>query len=163
LALRGGLVRMIRGQHEPQVAVLVRGLALARRDVDDDRVPQVRVRPRGQVLQPGLLRGLPERDGQRVGLARVAAPADLEPGELAGWWPLISPPGEYAAEAEYLAALLSSAAGAGRRAEVLDLGSGGGCVALHLSRAGLALTLVDRSAPMLAASRGLNPGLPHLQ
>ena len=78
-------------------------------------------------------------------------------GELAGWWPLISPPGEYAAEAEYLAALLSAGAdggaGAGRPAEVLDLGSGGGCVALHLSRAGLALTLVDRSAPMLAASR----------
>ena len=92
-------------------------------------------------------------------------------GELASWWPLISPPGEYAAEAEYLAALLSAGAdggaggdsGAGRPAEVLDLGSGGGCVALHLSRAGLALTLVDRSAPMLAASRELNPGLPHLQ
>ena len=83
LALRGGLVRMVRGQHEPQVTVLVRGLALARRDVDDDRVPQVRVRPRGQVRQPGLLRGLPERDGQRVGLARVAVPADLEPGLLA--------------------------------------------------------------------------------
>jgi SAM-dependent methyltransferase len=84
-------------------------------------------------------------------------------GELAPWWPLISPPGEYAAEAEYLAALLSPAAGSGRRAEVLDLGSGGGHVALHLARAGLALTLVDRSAPMLAASRELNPGLPHLQ
>jgi SAM-dependent methyltransferase len=88
-------------------------------------------------------------------------------GELAGWWPLISPPGEYAAEAQYLAALLSAGADggavAGRPAEVLDLGSGGGCVALHLSRAGLALTLVDRSAPMLAASRELNPGLPHLQ
>ena len=88
-------------------------------------------------------------------------------GELASWWPLISPPGEYAAEAEYLAALLSAGAasgtGAGRPAGVLDLGSGGGCVALHLSRAGLALTLVDRSAAMLAASRELNPGLPHLQ
>ena len=31
-------------------------------------------------------------------------------GELAGWWPLISPPGEYAAEAQYLAALLSAGA-----------------------------------------------------
>jgi SAM-dependent methyltransferase len=86
-------------------------------------------------------------------------------GELASWWPLISPPEGYAPEAEYLAALLSAGAdgGAGRPAEVLDLGSGGGCVALHLSRAGLVLTLVDRSAPMLAASRELNPGLPHLQ
>src|SRR5262245_36641233 len=82
-------------------------------------------------------------------------------GELASWWPLISPPGEYAAESEYLAALIAAAVGP--RAEVLDLGSGGGCVALHLSRAGLALTLVDRSAPMLAASRELNPDLPHLQ
>lgn len=84
-------------------------------------------------------------------------------GELAPWWPLISPPGEYAAEARYLAALLSPAAGAGSRAEVLDLGSGGGHVALHLAQAGLGLTLVDRSPPMLAASRELNPGLPHLQ
>jgi SAM-dependent methyltransferase len=84
-------------------------------------------------------------------------------GDLASWWPLISPPGGYAAEAAYLAALLSSAAGASGRAEVLDLGSGGGCVALHLARAGLDLTLVDRSAAMLAASRELNPDLPHLE
>src|SRR5262249_61544202 len=66
-----------------------------------------------------------------------------------------------AAESECGAARSAAAAGPG--AEVLDLGSGGGCVALHLSRAGLDLTLLDRSAPMLAASRELNPGLPHLQ
>jgi SAM-dependent methyltransferase len=76
--------------------------------------------------------------------------------DLADWWPLISPPGEYAAESAYLAGLFPPGA------EVLDLGSGGGCVALHLSRAGLAVTLVDRSGAMLAASRRLNPGLPHL-
>ena len=37
-------------------------------------------------------------------------------GELASWWPLISPPGEYAAEAEYLAALLSARPDGGARA-----------------------------------------------
>ncbi len=32
-------------------------------------------------------------------------------GDLAPWWPLISPPGEYAAESAYLAAVLAAAPG----------------------------------------------------
>jgi SAM-dependent methyltransferase len=80
--------------------------------------------------------------------------------DLAGWWPLISPPGEYAEEAAYLAAVFGSAAVPVR--EVLDLGSGGGHNAVHL-KGRLALTLVDISEEMLAVSRRLNPECAHLQ
>ena len=80
--------------------------------------------------------------------------------ELAGWWPLISPVEEYTAEAEYLIAVLRSAAVPVR--EVLDLGSGGGHVATHLKDA-FTLTLVDISPDMLAVSRALNPQCAHHQ
>lgn len=82
-------------------------------------------------------------------------------GELAGWWPLISPPGEYAQEATYLAAVLSGAAAIPVH-DVLDLGSGGGHVALHLSDR-FTLTLSDISAEMLTASRKLNPRCRHVR
>jgi SAM-dependent methyltransferase len=80
--------------------------------------------------------------------------------DLAGWWPLISPPGEYAAEAACLAGVFGEAA-AGVH-EVLDLGSGGGHVAVHL-KGRFALTLVDLSPDMLAVSRRLNPECAHVQ
>ena len=81
-------------------------------------------------------------------------------GDLAEWWPLISPPEEYAQEAGRLAAVFGTAAILVH--EVLDLGSGGGHVAAHLKRR-LALTLVDLSGPMLAVSRQLNPECEHVQ
>src|SRR5215472_15506803 len=80
--------------------------------------------------------------------------------DLADWWPLISPPQEYAEEAAYLAAVLDTAEGPVR--EVLDLGSGGGHVAVHLKH-GFSLTLVDISPEMLAVSRRLNPECAHRQ
>jgi SAM-dependent methyltransferase len=80
--------------------------------------------------------------------------------DLAPWWPLISPPEEYAEEAAYLAPILGS--GPAARPEVLDLGSGGGHVAVHLKER-LALTLVDLSAQMLSSSRRLNPECAHLE
>src|ERR1035438_4250602 len=80
--------------------------------------------------------------------------------DLAGWWPLISPLGEYAEEAAYLAGVFRSAAVPVR--EVLDLGSGGGHVAVHLKER-LALTLVDLSEEMLAVSRELNPECQHIR
>jgi SAM-dependent methyltransferase len=82
-------------------------------------------------------------------------------GELAGWWPLISPPAEYAQEASYLAAVLSSTAAIGVH-DVLDLGSGGGHVAVYL-RDRFALTLTDISDDMLAVSRRLNPRCRHVR
>jgi len=79
--------------------------------------------------------------------------------DLAGWWPLISPPEEYAAEAGYLAAVFRCAAITVR--QVLDLGSGGGHVAVHLKDQ-FSLTLADLSQEMLAVSGRLNPECAHL-
>jgi SAM-dependent methyltransferase len=76
--------------------------------------------------------------------------------DLAPWWPLISPPEDYAEEAAYVASLLGSAH------DVLELGSGGGHNAFHL-KARVALTLVDLSPGMLEASRRLNPECEHLE
>jgi SAM-dependent methyltransferase len=81
-------------------------------------------------------------------------------GDLAEWWPLISPPEEYVEEGTLLAALFAAATPPVR--EVLDLGSGGGHVACHLKGA-LALTLVDLSEEMLSVSRRLNPECAHVQ
>jgi trans-aconitate methyltransferase len=80
-------------------------------------------------------------------------------GDLAEWWPLISPPAEYAEEAAFVARILGSASIPVR--EVLELGSGGGHNAVHL-RQRFAMTLVDLSEQMLAVSRGLNPECEHL-
>ncbi len=79
-------------------------------------------------------------------------------GELAVWWPLVSPPEEYAEEAAFVGTLLDSATIPVR--EVLELGSGGGHVASHLSGR-FAMTLVDLSDAMLDLSRRLNPGCEH--
>jgi SAM-dependent methyltransferase len=80
-------------------------------------------------------------------------------GELAGWWPLISPPGEYAGDA---AAIDAEFAATGTAVgTVLDLGSGGGNVALHLKH-DRSMTLVDLSEDMLAVSRSLNPDCEHV-
>lgn len=81
-------------------------------------------------------------------------------GDLAEWWPLISPAEEYSDEAGFVAALLQRAGLAGR--EVLELGSGGGHNAVHLKE-GFAMTLVDLSAEMLEVSRRLNPDCDHYQ
>lgn len=81
--------------------------------------------------------------------------------DLADWWPLISPPREYAEEAAYLGAVFSSTAAVPVH-EVLDLGSGGGHIAMYL-KDDFRLTLVDISDNMLAVSRRLNPECRHLR
>ena len=80
--------------------------------------------------------------------------------DLARWWPLISPPAEYAEEAAQVAQLLASASIPVR--EVLELGSGGGNNASHLT-AHFAMTLVDLSEDTLSVSRRLNPDCVHHQ
>ena len=80
--------------------------------------------------------------------------------DLAGWWPLISPPEEYTAEAAHLADVFGAAEIPVR--EVLDLGSGGGGVAVHLKDR-LAMTLVDLADEMLDVSRRLNPECEHVR
>ena len=80
-------------------------------------------------------------------------------GDLAPWWPLISPPEDYVAEGDMVAALLAGADPAIQT--VLELGSGGGHVASHLTGR-FAMTLVDLSPAMLAESTRLNPGCAHV-
>jgi SAM-dependent methyltransferase len=80
--------------------------------------------------------------------------------DLADWWPLISPLAEYADDVAVLEAVFGAQPEPIRT--VLDLGSGGGNVAWHLS-CDRELTLLDQSADMLAVSRQLNPQCEHVQ
>jgi len=81
-------------------------------------------------------------------------------GDLARWWPLISPPDDYTEEAAFAASLLTGADFPVQ--EVLELGSGGGHNAVHLKEH-FAMTLVDLSEAMLNVSRRLNPECVHRQ
>ncbi|MDP1572547.1 MAG: class I SAM-dependent methyltransferase [Vicinamibacterales bacterium] len=79
--------------------------------------------------------------------------------DLAGWWPLLSPPSEYEEEAGvYAQALIDACDGEPRT--LLELGSGGGNNASFLKRR-FQCTLVDPAPGMLAHSRVLNPECEH--
>ncbi len=80
---------------------------------------------------------------------------------LAAWWPLLSPPGDYAEEAADLLPSLVAAPDAPPRT-MLELGCGGGSLAWHL-KAHFALTLSDLSPHMLAVSRATNPECEHVE
>jgi SAM-dependent methyltransferase len=82
-------------------------------------------------------------------------------GELAAWFHLLTAPEDYAEEAQLYRRLLLERAD-GPVENVLELGSGGGNNASHLKR-DFTLTLVDRSAEMLALSRTLNPECQHVE
>ena len=75
--------------------------------------------------------------------------------ELAEWWPLFSPPSEYPEEAADLLARLGPVARG--RPTLLELGSGGGSLASHLTPH-FRMTLTDVSPGMLAVNRSVNPG-----
>jgi SAM-dependent methyltransferase len=81
-------------------------------------------------------------------------------GDLAAWWPLISAVEDYAEEASLFASVLRDHVDPLQT--VLELGSGGGNNAWHM-KAGFAMTLVDLSSAMLAASRAINPDCEHLE
>lgn len=90
-----------------------------------------------------------------------ASPGPSLYGRLAEWWPLLSPPEEYAEEAEVYRQLLEDASDVPLKS-VLELGSGGGNNASHL-KAHFELTLSDASPQMLALSRALNPECEHVE
>ena len=81
--------------------------------------------------------------------------------ELASWWPLLSPPEEYAEEAAFYERALLAGCRLPPRT-VLELGSGGGSNASHL-KARFEMTLVDPSPGMLRVSRALNPECEHVE
>lgn len=80
-------------------------------------------------------------------------------GRLAGWWPLLSPPEDYADEAQIYGDLLAEQGGEG--GTLLELGSGGGHLSSHLTKR-FVMTLSDLSPDMLAVSEKLNPGCRHV-
>jgi len=79
--------------------------------------------------------------------------------DLAPWWPLISPPEDYAAVAEILRSAFRDSLRPGRHS-LLDLGVGGGNHLSHLTSDFDAVG-VDLSDEMLAHSRELNPTVEH--
>ena len=82
--------------------------------------------------------------------------------ELATWWPLLSPPEEYAEEAAFFMQVLSEAR-LPASPSLLELGCGGGSNAFYLKKMFAEVTLTDLSPQMLAISRSLNPECEHLQ
>ena len=96
--------------------------------------------------------------GMRDKTKSAAAPRLYD--DLAGWWPLLSPPTEYEGEAADLLPRLGMAAPRGQPT-MLELGAGGGSLAFHLKRH-FRLTLTDKAPAMLAVSRELNPECEHL-
>jgi SAM-dependent methyltransferase len=81
--------------------------------------------------------------------------------ELATWWPLLSPPEEYADEADFFWRVLSER-GLPSAPSLLELGCGGGSNAFHLKKHFAQMMLTDLSPEMLAISRALNPECEHL-
>jgi len=81
-------------------------------------------------------------------------------GGIADWWPVISPPSEYAEEGALYVEMIRGAA-PGPVREVLELGSGGGNNASHMKGA-FAMTLVEPADGMRELSRKLNPECEHV-
>lgn len=80
--------------------------------------------------------------------------------DLAYLWPLISPPEDYAEEAQFWKAALQAHLGPGRH-RVLELGVGGGNNLSHLT-SDFDATAVDLSEDMMAHSQRLNPRVEHV-
>nr|MBA2460122.1 class I SAM-dependent methyltransferase [Gemmatimonadales bacterium] len=96
----------------------------------------------------------------RTAVPEVPAASSRMYGDLAEWWPLLSPPSEYEGEADDLLPRLGVAPGAPPRT-LLELGAGGGSLAFHLKHH-FKLTLSDLSPGMSAVSRALNPECEHV-
>ncbi len=80
--------------------------------------------------------------------------------QLAEWYPMLTPVGDYAEAAAFYRRLFEAHCRRPPRA-LLDLGSGSGHNAAHL-KATLACTLVDLAPAMLGLSRQLNPECEHV-
>jgi hypothetical protein len=96
----------------------------------------------------------------------VEAATDREKGpklyrELASWWPLLSPPAEYAEESAFYQRVLVENCDRSPQT-ALELGSGGGNNASFLKKR-FTMVLVDRSPDMLRVSHALNPECEHVE
>ena len=79
--------------------------------------------------------------------------------ELSYLWPIISPPREYAEEAEFWRRILWDKLGQAQHS-ILELGAGGGHNLSHLTK-DFQAAAVDLSPQMLSLSRRLNPDVQH--
>jgi SAM-dependent methyltransferase len=82
-------------------------------------------------------------------------------GDLAPWWPLISPVEDYRDEALYFLSLLGEQKPGLPKRSLLELGCGGGHIASYFA-ADFDMTLVDLSSSMLDVSKQLNPVANHV-
>ena len=82
--------------------------------------------------------------------------------DLANWWPLLSPPEEYADEAAFFERILAES-DLPASSSLLELGCGGGSNAFYLKKMFAEITLTDISQQMLEVSHGLNPECEHQQ
>ena len=80
--------------------------------------------------------------------------------ELAVWWPLLSPPEEYADEVAFFLQVWHDNCPTPPRT-MIEFGSGGGSNAFHLKKH-FSMTLVDISPDMLTVSQAINPECEHL-
>ena len=80
-------------------------------------------------------------------------------GDLAQWWPLLSPKEDYCEEAHAYVRLIKATCGRART--LLELGSGGGNNAYYMKEQ-FELTLVDLAPDMLEVSKSINPECAHL-
>jgi trans-aconitate methyltransferase len=83
-------------------------------------------------------------------------------GDLASWWPLISPYEGYADEAGFFLQVLKET-GLPESPSLLELGSGGGSNAYYMKKVFSPVTLSDLSEGMLEQSRALNPECEHVE
>lgn len=81
--------------------------------------------------------------------------------DLADWYHLLTAPEEYVEESAFYWQCFVEAANEPLET-LLELGSGGGNMALHY-KPHVRATLTDLSAQMLALSQTINPELPHIQ
>ncbi len=88
------LERVVDRNWDPPVTAAVRLVSV----IDDEAM---------HIGQAGYVKGMAERAADADGEAMTASPVEHRfYGDLAPWWPLISPPAEYADEADFAAALL---------------------------------------------------------
>jgi SAM-dependent methyltransferase len=83
--------------------------------------------------------------------------------ELANWYHLLTSPDEYGEEADFYWGCFVDAASETAPRTMLELGSGGGNMALHYKHRLESTTLTDLSAEMLALSKTINLDLEHVQ
>jgi len=81
--------------------------------------------------------------------------------DLASWFPLLTPPEDYAEEADVYRRIIEKHVGQGRPQTLLELGCGGGHNAFYLKEH-FRMTLTDIAPAMLDLSRKLNPACEHL-